>query len=96
VTTNALAWVTIVGATGAINASYNVSSVVRNSTGNYTVNFTTTLTNANYSIVTGCGVTATTTAYSLNYITGSKLTTSCVVTAFAFDPTEYSVSIFGN
>jgi len=52
VNTNAQAWVNFNGVTTAtIRASYNVSSVVRNSTGNYTVNFTNALTDANYVIV---------------------------------------------
>jgi len=49
----AKAWVQWVGASGSINGSLNVSSVTRNSTGNYTVNFTTVMPNANYSFVTG-------------------------------------------
>jgi len=49
----AKAWVQWVGASGSINGSFNVSSVTRNSTGNYTVNFTTVMPNANYSFVTG-------------------------------------------
>lgn len=36
----ARAWVNFVGATGVINASYNVTSVTRNSAGNYTIVFT--------------------------------------------------------
>ncbi len=42
------AWVMFTGSTGAIVASYNVASVTRNSTGDYTVNFTTNFTSANY------------------------------------------------
>ena len=43
------AWVSYKGtATRVINASFNVSSVTFNSTGNYTINFTTALTDANY------------------------------------------------
>jgi hypothetical protein len=42
------AWVNFDGTNGSIRGSGNVSSVVRNSTGNYTVNFTTTLASANY------------------------------------------------
>ena len=42
-TTNALAWVNFVGSSGTRNASYNVSSVTRNSAGNYTINFATAL-----------------------------------------------------
>jgi hypothetical protein len=46
---SAKAWVNFAGSTGAINGtSFNVSSVTRNSTGQYTVNFTTAMPNANY------------------------------------------------
>ena len=48
------AWVNFDGtSTVAIRASYNVSSITDNGTGDYTVNFTTALPDANYSI-TGC------------------------------------------
>lgn len=49
---SAKAWVNFNGVTStSILASYNVSSVTRNSTGDYTVNFTNALTDANYGIV---------------------------------------------
>ena len=48
------AWVNFNGSNGSIRASGNVSSVTRNSTGNYTVNFTTAMPDANYSIVGTC------------------------------------------
>jgi hypothetical protein len=35
---------------GTIRSSYNVSSVTKNSTGNYTVNFATAMADANYSV----------------------------------------------
>ena len=38
-----------------IRGSYNVSSVTRNSTGDYTVNFTTALPNYNYACITNSG-----------------------------------------
>ena len=45
------AWVNFNGVTTAtIRASFNVSSVVRNGTGDYTVNFSNTLNDANYSV----------------------------------------------
>ena len=48
-TTNALAWVNFNGTgTVAIRSSYNVSSITDNGTGDYTVNFATTLSDANY------------------------------------------------
>lgn len=44
------AWVNFNGTgTVAIRASFNVSSITDNGTGNYTVNFTNALTDANYS-----------------------------------------------
>ena len=42
------AWVTFVGSTGAVSASYNVSSVTRGSAGGYVVNFTTAMPDANF------------------------------------------------
>ena len=47
----AKAWVNFNGVpTVAIRASYNVSSITRNSTGQYTVNFTNAFADANYSV----------------------------------------------
>ena len=46
------AWVNFDGTTGTKRASFNVSSVARNSTGDYTVNFTSALTDANYAVTT--------------------------------------------
>jgi len=47
---SAKAWVNYKGtATRGINASYNVSSVTFNGTGDYTINFTNALADANYS-----------------------------------------------
>jgi hypothetical protein len=47
--TNARAWVNFTGVTTtSITASYNVSSVTRNATGDYTINLTTALADANY------------------------------------------------
>ena len=46
------AWVNFNGVTTAtVRASFNVSSVIRNATGQYTLNFTTAFANANYSTV---------------------------------------------
>ncbi len=51
----AKAWVNFNGTgTVAIRASYNVSSITDNGTGDYTVNFTTAMVDANY-VVTGAG-----------------------------------------
>ena len=52
----AKAWVNFNGTgTVAIRASYNVSSITDNGTGDYTVNFTTAMPDANFSAVVGIG-----------------------------------------
>ena len=51
---SAKAWVNFNGIpTVSIRASYNVSSVTRNSSGNYTINFTNAMPDANFSAVYG-------------------------------------------
>lgn len=51
------AWVNFNGtSTVAIRASYNVSSITDNGTGDYTVNFTTAMPDANYSVGVGTGL----------------------------------------
>lgn len=64
------AWVNFSGLTspGTINSSGNVSSVARNGTGDYTVNFTTALPDADYSIA-GMSV-----GNSPTNVTGASLT----------------------
>ena len=50
----AKAWVNFNGTgTVAINGAFNVSSITDNGTGDYTINFTTAMANANYAIA-GC------------------------------------------
>jgi hypothetical protein len=73
--TTAKAFVQWVGSSGTINQSKNVSSVTRNGTGNYTVNFAFTFT-TNYSIVLGgCRNNGRTDAFGLQYYgqTGSTV-----------------------
>jgi hypothetical protein len=71
------AWVNWVGSSGSINGSFNVSSVTRASTGQYTVNFTTAMPSANYSIIGGIG--ATSGDYGSTMIFSSLSTSSVVV-----------------
>ena len=63
------AWVRYNGSAQTITASFNVSSVTYNGTGDYTVNFTNALSDANYSFVTGNAVSGG------PYITGLNTTT---------------------
>jgi hypothetical protein len=56
---SAKAWVNFNGTgTVTIRASFNVSSITDNGTGNYTVNFTTAMPDANYSATLGAGLTS--------------------------------------
>jgi hypothetical protein len=48
------AWLNYSGSSSTINASGNISSVVKNSTGQYTVNFTNAMPDTNY-VVSGSG-----------------------------------------
>ncbi len=49
---DAKAWINFDGTgTPAIRASFNVSSITDNGTGNYTVNFTTAMSDVNYAVV---------------------------------------------
>lgn len=97
------AWVNFNGTTspGSIRASYNVSSITYVSSGNYTVNFTTALTDANYSIV-ACGSQANDdTSGSMNDFYNARPITSSTARVSArdtggtqIDPVIYSVAVF--
>ncbi|MBB3521037.1 hypothetical protein [Rhizobium sp. BK456] len=94
------AWVRFTGATGAILGSGNVTSVTRNGAGDYTINFTTAMPDANY--VTRCGAEGTTAANvdTINVnATGGQATGSVRIIAVrsgtgAFDPTAVGVEVF--
>ena len=104
----ARAWVTFDGTTSppSISASGNVSSVSRSATGDYTINFTTALPDANYAVsaigkhVTDAGNivicvqgTPTTSAVRIQ-CTSLSLSASTASTA-AYSPLRVSVVIFG-
>ena len=66
------AWVNFNGVgTVAIRASYNVSSITDNGTGDYTVNFTTAMADANYSAL-GSIIGTTGAAFEFNSFIGSS------------------------
>ena len=46
----AVAWANFVGSSGTKNASYNVGTITRTGTGQYTVNFANALVDANYAV----------------------------------------------
>jgi hypothetical protein len=75
----AKAWVNFDGTgTPAIRSSFNVSSITDNGTGDYTVNFTTALPTANYSICGTAGAGATFSAVVLSPYPYSTQTSSAM------------------
>lgn len=105
VTTNALAWANFDGTTnpGTIRSQYNVSSVTKNGTGDYTVNFTNALSDANYSAVTCSGNNAAGSqgAWTVPYSVAASLTSSFRMIAFSNsgsvqDQNQVMLAIFGN
>lgn len=92
----AKAWVQITGSTGAILASYNVSSVTRNGTGDYTINFSTAFTSANYvgapmiyGGIPGFVRTASQTASAIEVQVVNSANNA------QFDPAQFSIVLFG-
>ena len=94
---SAKAWVNFNGAgTVAIRASFNVSSITDNGVGNYTVNFTAAMPDANYSFVTACAPSG---VSNSTCIPISQATTSCLIATLnqvpaLFDSALISVAIF--
>ena len=106
-TNTAKAWVNFNGTTspGTIRSSYNVSSVTKNGTGDYTITFTTPMSDANYTFTFGGGVTAgygDTGAVAFRIKDGVAPTSSAIRivnaggTLSILDTIYGSVAIFGN
>lgn len=101
----AKAWVNFNGTgTPSIRSSYNVSSVTKNGTGDFTVNYATALADANYSLSGMCnigfgGVVGLAPNGSYSSVTTKTTTQVRVVVrdyANVQDPVDVSVQIFGN
>jgi hypothetical protein len=96
----AKAWVNFTGtATPTVQDSYNVSSVTRVSTGIYTINFSSPLGNANYSIAvstTSLIVLGSCRSPANRITTSVMLNFARVDTSVVYDPAEAFVQIFGN
>ena len=91
--------VQFVGSTATINASFNVSSVTRSGTGTYTVNFTNSFADTNYSVsgttsaTLGGLNTFTTTTFNVGSLAIQAVGLSAGA-ATATDPATVSVSVF--
>jgi len=79
----AKAWANFNGTAGTITNAFNISSVTRNSTGSYTMAFTTNMPNANYVITAGNG--------RAPWVTGNDdVSTANTVSAFVLRLTDLS------
>jgi hypothetical protein len=96
----ARAWVNFDGTTspGTIRASGNVSSVTRNSTGDYNINFTTAMPDANYgtvaTVATAGNVTVIRSGTTTYSTTTAQVNCNVASTSAAINPTRVSVSFF--
>jgi hypothetical protein len=96
----AKAWVNFNGmGTVAIRAQFNVSSITDNGTGDYTVNFTTAMTDTNYAVVTGAQNYGTNTNTATNIHQGATPTTSAfrlqhIENSVVADASQLAVAIF--
>ena len=87
---SAKAWVNFDGTgTVAIRASYNVSSITDNGTGDYTVNFTNALVDANYAVA---GLSAPNNGRFLSLYNGTYNSDSATLTASSFRITQNNSS----
>ena len=91
------AWVNFNGTgTPAIRASGNVTNITDNGTGDYTVNFTTAMPDANYAAVASCGDASTDAriAITTTLATGSYKITTRTVGNTLFDTLTVQSAIF--
>lgn len=99
----AKAWVNFDG-TGSVSIddSFNVSSITDNSTGNYTINFTNAMSNAEYAVTGSVETTNATSVVVTTFGTsGNSRTTSGVRIAASYsntivDANDFSVIVFGD
>jgi hypothetical protein len=87
---SAKAWVNFNGTgTPAIRASYNVSSITRNGTGDYTINFTNAFADANYAWVGSCGFGSTLTSDGVGISSYGAIATFQLVGSFRALVTDF-------
>ena len=91
---SAKAWVRFNGVTTAvIGASYNISSVTRNSAGNYTIAMINALTDTNYCVVATCRTPAVTTGIGqLEAATSTTQFTYLSINPTGLGPTDMTIN----
>ena len=90
---SAKAWVQFTGSTATKNASYNVSSVTRTSTGQYTINFTNAFVDANY-VWAGNALSGSANAVILgNWSSNTNTASAAQITAFNYAATNFDCTV---
>jgi len=79
---------------GVINGSFNVSSITVNGTGNYTINFTTTMPNSNYTVL-GTGAWSPNSLGAFMKIDASQTTSSVGVYTVYQNGNIYNIPVVG-
>jgi hypothetical protein len=99
----AKAWVNYNGSTQTVRDSFNISSVTYNTTGDYTLNFTTAMPNANYSVAGIVGDFGTNnSSRNIAVSSGTAPTTSAIriiamtAAGTAENPVRFLVSVFSS
>jgi hypothetical protein len=109
-TVSPLAWVAFAGASGTVSSSYNVSSVSRTATGDYTITFSNATSDANYSVIGSCSASSSyssgtyletnsvrsTATVTANTTALCKVSTLTALSSTAIDAVYVYVAIFGN
>lgn len=96
----AKAWVNFDGTSASIRASFNVSSITKNGTGDYTINFTAAMQDANYSYSGSHSAgSAGVSSFVLNNVGATAPTTTaarinCYVSAAYVDPVYVNTAFF--
>jgi len=103
----AKAWLQYNGSAGTIYNSFNVTSVTKNGTGDYTVNFTTVMPSANYAIVgNAAGIPSTANVFiqpntysgpTIQAPTASAFRFDCVIAGgTTYDSTYINIAVFSS
>lgn len=98
----AKAWVNWTGGSSpAIQNSFNVSSITRNGTGDFSINFTTTMPNANYVVAGTCQQGITNYGSMIGFPFQAVATTSAarISTSYpssVYDASYVSIAVFGS
>ena len=101
----AKAWVRFNGSTATMNSAFNVSSVTRNATGDYTINFITPMTSGEYAVASTAGDNQNAASSTPTYVRPTKHNTANVKigvgyasggTQALFDYDNISLTVFSS